>query len=1261
MAVLAVKPTLLVHKFWLSLCCGSSTASFLLLSQAALAQSQPPSIDLQGYDRYLKSHQHLRQDPIPFAAADSDAPLRLAQADLETAPSTSPPIPAEGDLDPLEEARLQRLLAEGAAAVSARSEDVSARLHALVEDSSSPQLLAQALPSPPPATSPLLTESLPILAAVPPEAPKQQAESENQPESESLSTSQIDQLLADGAAAIAQAETSRSPQEVQQVAASAPTQGASPVSPEPETQVDPIPPQPETTLTTSANSLSDVSTDAASLQPQRSPSRTIRDPALAVLAPLLLAPDAAAEPEPPTPTFAKGALAPFPVAQAQPPSAPAILPGVLTPAGLTPSILQKFPLFQPPPPTQVASPPQSTAPALLPTISTPITPSDLTEKFPLFQGVPAAAPQDQQPFAPSLPQLSGTPQASPYAPSLLSRFPLPQLMISSGSGSGGPGFDASGAQLPEMRGSQIRQQLETNLQTQVPLDPDQLNVTGDNLSFDAEQEVGIAEGNARIQLSDGTTITGDKLLFYQREKRLRSEGPFLLEQASSQGGERQIKGRNLDFDITSRSAQFESSLVILPGEEPGTKIFVRSEETTALLGDQIFFENATITTSPEPPVTHYVKGDRVEVFPDDKLLVYDARVFGGGALDEQGDIGGGTQIGYFPLFVYSLQDHQWILPGQSGEEGIYVKSSWAYRFDQYNFGGLRLDLIERKGLGIGFTHDYIVPIQDSENYGRAQFYLVTERDENRLSSRFRVDHFFDFYAANILGNYGDLRGQLNVDLDNTYRPAGGRNDASNFRLNSTFRADLSTTTLNFSRTGSPTRGTYNLPLTVSHDQRYDGVPWLSSNMRIDYNQRLSARGAQDFSDTRLTVGTRFRPPGWGGDYQVNYRAYSSSNGDLESRKNFEFIFNPTSLTLSRDISFTTNLTLTQNQSPDAEANGLNFFNKYEARSSLRFADFQPFEWITITPGSIEYYQALYSTPDQESTLTMGPQLSIEPSEWANLDMRFQRVFQGNNSVPFQSVSSNPRDTHRINANLSFFTPRSTVPNVPPGYVAFEDDLPGELPIALTFPDDTTEDLDLIANRTEEELQAEVKNLFRFDTSTGFDYVSDRWDLINATFTWNTTPNLFDVRLSTSYDPNEGELNPIQLTYTGRTSTTFERGLRSGLDFYEPGVSYSLRAVYDPEEGDLSSYGVDLDATIGNRWQNHWGLRLGVDQEGLQEITIRRDLRDFEVRLTYDPSSELLRLEGFLVAFPSRPVGLTQERGDFLFASPSSIGSGELLP
>jgi hypothetical protein len=420
-------------------------------------------------------------------------------------------------------------------------------------------------------------------------------------------------------------------------------------------------------------------------------------------------------------------------------------------------------------------------------------------------GLTGSPPRGTEAFIPTA--------GSPLAPQLLERFPLLQDL-----GTGADAVSAAENLGTGSQGSQIRQQLSATAQRQIPLDPDQINVSGDVLSYIAEQDLGIAEGNALIQLADGTRITGDRLLFYRRERRLRSEGPFRMEQPPGPQGRgiRQIEGRNLDLDIPGRTAQFESSLVILPGEEPGTKVFVRSQETTAILGDQIFFEKATVTTSPEPPITHYVQGDRVEVFPDDRVIVYDARVFAGGELTEAGDLRAGLQIAYFPLFIYSLRDHQWVLPGRSETEGVFVKSSWAYRFDEYNFGGLRLDVMQKKGLGIGFLHDYILPIPDSVNYGRAQFYLVTEADQQRFSSRFRIDHNFDFYAANLFGQEGQLRGQLNLNLDNTYRPAGGRNDNADLRLNATFQGDLSTTTLNISRTGSQERGIYSFPLTLSH-------------------------------------------------------------------------------------------------------------------------------------------------------------------------------------------------------------------------------------------------------------------------------------------------------------------------------------------------------------------------------------------------------------------------------------------------------------
>ncbi len=1285
--------------FWFRLGCGGSALSLLSVVLATQAQATQAPLDPDRLERLLAEgraayEQSLQQaattpafsqpltqiqPPVesPESPLDSEpllyAPelwaqfpllltlldpteailLEQALAQLESSPGlksgpkspilVSQAVADAGELTPeaLHQQRIQRLLDEGSAAYALRqAQPDTAQVPDVLIASADPVGLGSLIQ---PAGDPFAVDSPPqstLVAAHQPDSPPVRAGDFNQPDLNQphLNQQRLQRLLADGAAAYA---ASQNPD---QDSSQAPNSGVDGV----------VDPQTATQVTENQGAENQVSaplvqqlpqphTAAALLAPNgavlSSSRSTSEQDALRELVGLLLDIDQF-DPAAPLPTLVAQAEGSLPL----PPAG--VLPAIANP--YSPDLLRLFPLT-----LDLINPDLDPLPASPLQVQAGEFPSDLAE-FEFTR--PGAAPASTIP-----PALAGF-----YAPELLELFPLwlptnIPAQAQAPAGSDAPELDP---QPQPPRGSQIRQQLDVSTQLERPLDPSQLNVQGDVLSFDAEQQVGIAEGNARIQLADGTTVSGDRLLFYQRERRLRSDGPFVLNQPVGAGRlqARQIQGRNLDFDLPSRTAQFESSLVIVPAEQPGTFMYVRSEETTALLGDQIFFENATVTTSPEEPITHYVQGDRVEIFPDDRILIYDARVFAGGELDPVGDVSGGTQVGYFPLFVYSLRDHQWVLPGQSEVEGVFVKSSWAYSMDQYNFGGIRIDAIQTKGLGLGIVHDYILPIPDTVNYGRAQFYLVTELDQRRLSSRFRVDHFFDFYAATILGHPGQLRGDFRINFDNTYRPTGGRNDNADLRLNATYQADLSTTTLNASRTGSPERGTYTIPVTLNHRQQYGDARWLTSDIRLDYNQRLNVQGGQDFADARLTLGTQARPPGWLGNYQLNYRAYSSSSGDNESRRNFEFNVTPDAWQIARGISFNTNLSFTQNQQPDAETGGLNFFDRYEARSSLRFNQYQPADWITLNPGSIDYYQALYSTDDQESTVSFNPSLKVDANDWSSLDVRFQRVFQGNNSVPFQSVSSTSRDTHRINANFSAFTPRASLPNVPPGFIAFEDDLPGEVPIPLVFADDTPEDRAELAQRTTEELEADVRNLFRFDASTGFDYITDRWDLVNASLTWNTSPNLFDVRLQTGYDPNEGEFRPVRLSYTGRTSTTFDRNLRSGLASYEPGFAYSLQAVYDPTTGELPTYGVDLDFTIGTQWQNHWRLRLGLDEEGLRRFEVRRDLRDFELRFAYDPQAELLLLETILVAFPSRPVGLTQERGDFIFNTPStSFGSGGLLP
>ncbi|MEO1132555.1 MAG: hypothetical protein AAFX40_07600 [Cyanobacteria bacterium J06639_1] len=797
--------------------------------------------------------------------------------------------------------------------------------------------------------------------------------------------------------------------------------------------------------------------------------------------------------------------------------------------------------------------------------------------------------------------------------------------------------------------SEARRQLTANVQTTLPLDPSQLNVSADDLSYDPDRNVGIAAGNARLQLSDGTTITGEKLLFYRDEERLVSEGPFRLVQPrnAERRERREVNGSDLDLHIPTRTAEFKNSLTILPGEERGTYVFVRSETTTALVDDEIYFDNATVTTSPEAPITHYVKGDRVEVFPDDRLVVRNARVYSGGKETPEGKLRAGTQLAYFPLFIYSLKAHQWILPGQSQEEGAFVKSSWAYRIDEYNHGGIRFDILQRKGVGFGFIHDYILPIPDSINYGRAQYYSVTEADQQRSSNRYRIDHFFEFDRVVLLDNEGTLKGKFNLNIDNVYRPSGGRNDDADGLINATFKTGLSTSTLNIRRNGSIERGTYSLPLTFSHTQRYRDVKWLTSNVRFNYDRRVSQSGGDPTILNRLQLSSQAKPPGWGGNYTVTYRGRSGTDGDREARKNLEVRFAGTPIRLGKRESWTNSVVAARHQivNPDP-GDKLRFYNSYDLNTSLKFSALKFASWGTFTPGSIDYKQVLYSTDDSESVLTLNPKLNLKPTGWSELEFRYNRVFSGNNSAPFSAVRrSQERD--RVQARLTLKNTRNVSNQAPPGYLAFEDDLPGETPIALIFEDDSAEQIEEIAQAEREALKAEIKNTVRFTSNTGYNFLNQRWDTLTANLTWNTSPKLFDIRVDTSYDLNEGELRPIRLRYTRRSSTTFDRDLRSGLDTYEPGVSYGFRAVYDPKKGEIDDYSIDFDATIGTRWQNHWRVRLGLDEDGVNRVEVRRDLRDFELRMAYDPQASSFKIESILVAFPSRPVGLTQERGDFL--------------
>ncbi|MEM9449470.1 MAG: hypothetical protein AAGA75_13165 [Cyanobacteria bacterium P01_E01_bin.6] len=623
-----------------------------------------------------------------------------------------------------------------------------------------------------------------------------------------------------------------------------------------------------------------------------------------------------------------------------------------------------------------------------------------------------------------------------------------------------------------------------------------------------------------------------------------------------------------------------------------------------------------------------------------------ARVFAGGERAEDSSPQSGQQVAIFPAFVYSLREHQWIIPGYSETEGTSLKSSWAYQFNESNFGGVRFDLTEQQGVGIGFLHDYRLPIASGIHFGRAQLYWLTESGDERTSSRIRLAHRFDLPL-----NRNHLQGQVDINVDNTVRPAGGRNDRANFRVNTTYSTPLSLTTVDVSRFGFPSLDSYTLPITLNHSQRISDIDWFRSNARLNFINSQFDSSQSPTSSLRWHL-SAIASPDWGRAF-ANYRGLNSSTDDLEARQNFDFSFSSAPIRLGAGISLIGNMGVAFNQVSDPNTRDfLQHYRTTNAGAILRFSPISIDRWLTINPNTVQYDRVFYSTGNGESALTINPNLLVRPTRWSQLDVQYYRAILGNNSVPFD-IPSRYTDRHRLEAELTLKTPNATV-NAPPEFIAFEDDLPGESPIPLVFEDDTIEDIKSIEEQQLNTSQSPVSYSLRLDAYSGYDFAEQRWEYATADFSLSTSPTLLNLNLFAGYDPNDRELLPIILSYGQRSSTTFDRNLRSGLDSYEPGLSYSLQAAYDPIEGELR-YGINTDLTLGNRWQNHWRIRLRLNHRGVDFVEVRRDLRDFELRFVADPRNELFRMETVLVAFPTRPVGLTQQRGQFFIdSSPESL-------
>jgi hypothetical protein len=233
----------------------------------------------------------------------------------------------------------------------------------------------------------------------------------------------------------------------------------------------------------------------------------------------------------------------------------------------------------------------------------------------------------------------------------------------------------------------------------------------------------VAAGDVVVTYQD-VVIRADRLEADLETNDVRAEGRIIIEVA----GQR-VQANALEYNLTTRrgrlvqsAATYKSPLVL------GT-VFLRAEVVEGVLGATTTARQAFCTTCEGPNPVAYLTAQEITVYPNDKIVGRRVSVWIGG-----------RRVFTWPYFVIYLREQRAsrLLPvvGYSEAEGYFLKTFYSYAINQNHYGYLRLDLMERLGVGYGVEHAY--RLRSGE--GVALVYRLENNQIGGVDTRVVVNH-----------------------------------------------------------------------------------------------------------------------------------------------------------------------------------------------------------------------------------------------------------------------------------------------------------------------------------------------------------------------------------------------------------------------------------------------------------------------------------------------------------------------------------------
>lgn len=349
--------------------------------------------------------------------------------------------------------------------------------------------------------------------------------------------------------------------------------------------------------------------------------------------------------------------------------------------------------------------------------------------------------------------------------------------------------------------------------------------------YDRAARLLVASGDVVVVYQD-VTISADHLRANLDTNDVRAEGNVVIAV-----GRYRARGAALDYNLTSRQGRIEQAAADYTGPPVLGTVRIRAAVIEGTLGGATVGREGFCTTCEGPTPVVYLTARELRFYPNDRIVGRGVSVWIGG-----------RRILTWPYFVVFIREQRAsrLLPvfGYSELEGYYLKTFYTYALNPDQYGYVRLDLMERLGIGYGIQHSY----RFAAALGTAFLYRLDNRQTGGTDWRAVIDH---------QQRIGDVSTRLYTDYTSFSGPLFASTDTF-VSLDAHYRGPVFSTTLYQSYSGRDFGGLTFSTYTGRLIHLHQITPTLRAELTTDLSRVSSLLGTDDEAFPRLLLQYRGR-------------------------------------------------------------------------------------------------------------------------------------------------------------------------------------------------------------------------------------------------------------------------------------------------------------------------------------------------------------------------------------------------------------------